>query len=328
MELPILQVQGLSLQYRMADRIVHAIDEANIEVRRGEVVGLVGESGCGKSSLARAVMGLLPEGTGQVRSGRILIQGRDVTRLQPREWEELRGNPVAMIFQDPMSYLNPLMRVGDQVSEAVRRHNLTADRRRRVPELFRMVGLPDTDAQLRSYPHELSGGMRQRVLLAMAIGCQPQLLLADEPTTALDVTTQAEILALLRRLCRELNLAVLIITHDLGVVASLCDRLYVMYAGRTIESGRVEAVFRRPAHPYAEALIGAASAARTPEGRFVTIEGSVPDLSQVIEGCAFAPRCHAAMEICHRRPPAVTVAGDPEHVSCCWLQASEGEGSP
>ncbi|MDB6001932.1 MAG: hypothetical protein JWP52_3631 [Rhizobacter sp.] len=269
---PLLQTDELRVVYRSRNGSVTAVQDVSIVVREGESVALVGESGSGKSTVARAVLGLLPERIASIESGRVLLDGQDVTAFSQRQWEGVRGHPVAMVFQDPLSYLNPVMRVGKQIAESVHRHDAaTKDVPARVAELLDLVRLPASSA--RSYPHELSGGMRQRVLLAIALGCRPKLLIADEPTTALDVTTQAEILTLLRDLRQRLGMAMLLISHDLGVVWEECERVYVMFRSRIVESGATQEVFSHPQHAYTAGLIKAAKAARNSEGRFETIEG-------------------------------------------------------
>jgi len=283
----------------------------------GKTVALVGPSGSGKSSLARAALGLLPDGVAQIEGGDILIGGRNSTHFAQPDWERERGSPVAIVFQDPLAYLNPVMRIGKQIAESVERHDSPQNVNARVAELLQLVRLPPSVQD--TYPHELSGGMRQRVLLAVALGCRPQLLIADEPTTALDVTTQAEILALLRDLQRQLRMALLLISHDLGIIASSCDRLYVMYAGATIESGPTKDIFANPAHPYTRGLLAAAEAALDKNGRFATIEGDVPNLSKEIVGCPFAPRCEYVFEKCSRMPPPLKASASVEHFARCWL---------
>jgi ABC-type dipeptide/oligopeptide/nickel transport system ATPase component len=271
-ETPLLQTDALRVVYRSRNGDVAAVQDVSIIVREGESVALVGESGSGKSTVARAMLGLLPERIARIESGRIVLDGRDVTAFTDTQWQSVRGHPVAMVFQDPLSYLNPVMRIGKQIAESVRRHDAsTKDVPARVAELLDLVRLPATS--VRSYPHELSGGMRQRVLLAIALGCRPKLLIADEPTTALDVTTQAEILTLLRDLRKHLGMAILLISHDLGVVWEECERVYVMFRSRIVESGTTREVFANPAHAYTAGLIKAAKAARNSEGRFETIEG-------------------------------------------------------
>jgi len=269
---PLLQTAGLEIAYVSRDSTIVAVRDASIVVHEGESVALVGESGSGKSTIARAMLGLLPEGTSRIAQGRILIDGQDVTAYSPRQWEGMRGHPVAMVFQDPLSYLNPVLRIGKQIAESVRRHDRGAPREAaRVAELLELVHLPASAA--RAYPHELSGGMRQRVLLAIALGCRPKLLIADEPTTALDVTTQAEILALLKDLRQRLGMAMLLISHDLGVVWEECERAYVMFRSRIVESGITRQIFSAPQHLYTAGLIKAAKAARNSDNRFETIQG-------------------------------------------------------
>lgn len=269
---PLLETDALRVDYTSGHGSVTAVQDVSILVRDGESVALVGESGSGKSTVARAMLGLLPERIAHIRSGRITLNGKDVTRYSDAQWEGVRGHPVAMVFQDPLSYLNPVMRVGKQIAESVKRHDRrTLDVPGRVAELLELVRLPASAA--RCYPHELSGGMRQRVLLAIALGCRPRLLIADEPTTALDVTTQAEILALLRDLRQRLGMAMLLISHDLGVVWNECERVYVMFRSRIVEEGATRDVFARPSHPYTAGLVKASKAARNSEGRFETITG-------------------------------------------------------
>jgi len=269
---PLLQTEQLRIDYHSRSGSVTAVQDLSIVVREGESVALVGESGSGKSTVARAMLGLLPPRIGRIEAGRILVEGQDVTAFTQPLWEQLRGHPIAMVFQDPLSFLNPVMRVGRQIAESVHRHDPdVADAAVRVAELLDLVRLPASS--IRSYPHELSGGMRQRVLLAIALGCRPKLLIADEPTTALDVTTQAEILDLLRDLRQRLGMAMLLISHDLGVVWEECERVYVMFRSRIVESGTTREVFSNPAHAYTSGLIKAAKAARNSQGRFETIEG-------------------------------------------------------
>lgn len=270
--LPLLETDALRVDYRSGHGSVTAVQDVSILVRDGESVALVGESGSGKSTVARAMLGLLPERIAHIQAGRIILNGTDVTHYSDAQWEGVRGHPVAMVFQDPLSYLNPVMRVGKQIAESVKRHDKSAnDVPGRVTELLELVRLPASAA--RCYPHELSGGMRQRVLLAIALGCRPRLLIADEPTTALDVTTQAEILALLRDLRQRLGMAMLLISHDLGVVWNECERVYVMFRSRIVEEGATRDVFARPSHPYTAGLVKASQAARNSEGRFETITG-------------------------------------------------------
>lgn len=276
----LLQTEALQISYRSRQGAVIAVRDTSISVREGESVALVGESGSGKSTLARAMLGLLPEKTAHIDSGRILIENRDVTGCSQSQWEKLRGHPIAMVFQDPLSYLNPVLRIGRQIAESVVRHDPNArDVARRVDELLELVRLPATLS--RSYPHELSGGMRQRVLLAIALGCRPKLLIADEPTTALDVTTQAEILTLLRDLRQRLGMAMLLISHDLGVVWQESERAYVMFRSRIVEEGPTRDLLSSPQHPYTAGLIKAAKVERNSRNRFETIEGEFATTSDV-----------------------------------------------
>jgi oligopeptide/dipeptide ABC transporter ATP-binding protein len=315
---PILSIDGLCMAYHARGTAIRALAGATLEIGAGESVGLVGESGSGKSTLARAALGLLPENIARIEAGRMTLCGRDVTRLSDEQWQTQRGSPVAMVFQDPLSFMNPVMRVGRQIAESVERHTPELAPKKRVMELLELVKLPAGCAQ--SYPHELSGGMRQRALLAVALGCKPKLLIADEPTTALDVTTQAEVLALLRELRGRLGMAMLLISHDLGIVAQNCERIYVMYAGRTIEWGSAQQVFRESKHPYTQGLLEAALAARDAEGRFHTIGGDPPNLADAIAGCPFAPRCARVQPECRSAmPEPVLTNTQPPHAVRCVL---------
>ncbi len=285
------------------------LSDVGVVVRAGEVLGVVGESGSGKSMLALSIMGLLPDAI-RVRSGRILLQSRDMLALQIAEMRALRGGDVAMIFQEPMTSLNPVMRVGQQIGETLRWHRgLRGDAARdEAVALLRRVEMPDAQRQIDAYPHELSGGMRQRVMIAMALAGQPRLLIADEPTTALDVTIQAQILELVRRIQRENGMSVLWITHDLGVVAEMCDRVAVMYAGRVVETGSVLDIFDRPAHPYTRGLLTSRPKVSAGSQWLSVIEGQVPGVGQLGTGCSFAPRCRLVRAACASVPPLREVA--------------------
>jgi oligopeptide/dipeptide ABC transporter ATP-binding protein len=313
---PIVAVSDLRFSYLRRGAVVSALRGVSLDVRPGEAVGLVGESGSGKSTLARVLLGLTHPRLSRIEEGRIVIDGRDVTDFDPQQWQGLRGHPVAMMFQDPLTYLNPVMAIGRQIAESVRLHDGAVDVGARVRELLGLVRLPETAAK--AYAHELSGGMRQRALLAVALGCRPRLLVADEPTTALDVTTQAEIMALLADLRRRLGMAMLLISHDLGLVASACTRIYVMYAGRTVEWGPTDGVFGAPEHPYTRGLLESARVVRDAAGRFPTIGGDVPNLAQPIEGCPFRPRCALAVDRCIEMPVPVGVPGGHDHAVRCW----------
>ena len=307
------ELDGVEIQYHGGRNVVHAVQGASVRIEAGQTVGVVGESGSGKSTIARALLGLLDPDRSSLVAGRLVLDGKDVSRLTPKEWQKIRGNPAAMVFQDPLTYLNPVMSVGKQIAESIRLHDPKADRKARVAELLELVKLPQTVAK--SYPDELSGGMRQRVLMAIALACRPKLLIADEPTTALDVTTQAEIMELLADLQQKMHMAMLLISHDLGLVASMCEKVYVMYAGRTIEWGPAAEIFHRPSHPYTRGLIAAAEGRRTKDGRFSTIGGDVPDMRNRIKGCPFAPRCGLRHDACSEMPEAK--GAGPGHMVRC-----------
>lgn len=267
---PIIEFRDVSVRYTMRAEVREAVRGASFEVRAGQAVGIVGESGSGKSTLARALIGLLPRPSAEISGGHIYIQGKDVTSLSDSGWTELRGHPIAMIFQDPLSYLNPIKRIGNQIAEAVRKHAPSDDADARTRELISTVKLPPT--AIAAYPYQLSGGMRQRVLIAIALACRPLVLVADEPTTALDPTTQAEILALIRELRAALGMSLVLISHDLEVVAAECDYINVMYAGRIVESGASRTIFKAPQHAYTQQLLRCARAELNADGRFVTID--------------------------------------------------------
>jgi oligopeptide/dipeptide ABC transporter ATP-binding protein len=317
---PVLEIEALHVTYGASDRIVHAVRDATLVVNEGEAVGIAGESGCGKSTLARALLGLLPERIGRIAGGRIRVAGQDVTDHDETQWTALRGHPLAIVFQDPLSFLNPVLRVGAQIAESVRQHDPNQDIGRRCVELLDLVKL--SASVLRSYPHQLSGGMRQRVMLAIALGCRPRLLIADEPTTALDVTTQAEIMALLGSLRTQLNMALLVVSHDLGLLRWHCDRIYVMYAGRTIEWGDTASVIDRPRHPYTSGLIATSRLLRGANGRFGALHGEVSTMDSGDAGCPFAPRCPEAHAQCRERMPG-EFAVTKTHRAKCWLQAHD-----
>ena len=295
-----LRVSDLSVSIGTRADFTDIVSSVSFEIGKGEILGLVGESGCGKSMTSLAVMGLLPEGGPWVRTGRAELAGFDVIHSPPYRRVETGHGGIAMIFQEPMSSLNPVMKIGEQIEEAIRVHEkLSGDAlTRRARELLELVRIPDAALQLGAYPHQLSGGMRQRVMIAIALACRPQVLIADEPTTALDVTVQTQILSLLRELCDSMGLAILFITHDLGVVAQLVDRVAVMYAGRIVETAAVAQMFERPAHPYTEALMSCLPDPAHFSRRLTTIPGQAAKPGQVKQGCEFAPRCRIAAEIC------------------------------
>jgi len=318
----LLDIRDLHVQFPGRDRPVRAVDGATFHVRRGETYALVGESGCGKSATAVSILRLVEPG--RITGGRILFEGRDLLELDERAMRRIRGGRIGIVFQEAAAALNPVMRVGSQVAEALRIHR-SLGRRAAWEEAVRLLGvvaLPDPAEQARAYPHELSGGMKQRVMLAIALSCAPSLLIADEPTTALDVTIQAQILDLLRRLKREMQLTVLLITHDLGVVAENAERVGIMYAGRIVEEAPVGDLFAGPLHPYTRGLLRARPGAAPGAGdrRLPTLPGTVPDPSAPPPGCRFHPRCPERFEPCDRTPPPDAGPG-PDRRVACWLHA-------
>ncbi|WP_298346983.1 ABC transporter ATP-binding protein [Ferrimicrobium sp.] len=320
----LLEIQDLRVSIALSSSTVHALDGVSLTVEAGETVGLVGESGSGKTMTGMAVMGLLPRG-GVVESGQILLNGRNLAHLREHDMQDVRGNEVGMVFQDPMTALNPTMTVGKQVAESLRRHlGLSkTEARSRAVELFKMVGMPRPNDQVGDYPHQLSGGLRQRVVIAIALACQPKLLIADEPTTALDVTIQAQILDLLDQLREQLQLGVILITHDMGVVAGRADRVSVMYAGRVVEEGATEDLFHQPMHPYTEALLASLPDLQSDRSRrLFAIGGLPPDLSNPPTGCRFAPRCRYAKDECRANDPVLERQDDTRSVACFFPSTS------
>src|SRR5881227_3975374 len=307
----LLEIKNLSTHFPTRDGLVRAVDDVSFYIDRGELLGLVGESGCGKSMTALSVMRLVPP-PGKIAAGEILFEGRDLLKLSNRDMRDVRGNDIAMIFQDPMTSLNPVFTVGEQIAEALRLHRKLsrANARKAAVDAMREVSIPDPELRVNDYPHQLSGGMRQRVMIAMALACDPKVLIADEPTTALDVTIQAQILELLNNLRRTRDLAVLLITHDLGVVAEVADRVAVMYTGKIVEESPVDELFARPKHPYTEGLLRsvpkltAKDVAR--KTRLQTIEGTVPRPTALPPGCHFEPRCPYRMPRCREEEIAVS----------------------
>jgi oligopeptide/dipeptide ABC transporter ATP-binding protein len=300
---------------------VHAVDNISFNVRRGEAVALVGESGCGKSVTAMSIMRLVaPPGT--ITGGQVRFKGRDLVAIPESEMRAVRGNDIAMVFQEPMTSLNPVFKIGAQVAEAIRIHRKVGKKEawKQAGDMLELVSIPDPHKRLDDYPHQLSGGMRQRVMIAIALSCDPELLIADEPTTALDVTIQAQIMELLASLQKKLGLAVLLITHDLGVVAEFCERVIVMYTGRIVEEAPVEQLFARPAHPYTRGLLrslpGAALVSGTPVNRLPTIAGMVPPITALPRGCKFNPRCPDVMEICLGHEPALMPVAQGQSARC------------
>ena len=319
---PLLEVKGLGVEFQTRGGTAHVLEDIQLHIQRGETLGLVGESGCGKSITALALMRLIPQPPGRITSGQILFDGQDLLQLPEAQMRRVRGNRISMIFQEPMTSLNPAYSVGDQITESVRLHQgLNAkDGLARAVEMLEAVGIPDALRRVHEYPHQFSGGMRQRVMIAMALACQPDLLIADEPTTALDVTVQAQIFDLIRDLRERSGTAVLLITHDMGAVAEMTDRVAVMYAGRKVEEGPTDVVLSNPCHPYTQGLIACAPG-RSPQSHgqpLQEIPGTVPSLLERQGGCTFADRCSQAQPRCRTTvPPSTWVQSG--HRVMCWL---------
>lgn len=319
----ILEIKGLKTQFFTESGVVRAVDGIDLQVKRGEVLGLVGESGCGKSVTSLSIMRLIGQ-PGKIVEGEVLFDNVNLVALSESKLGDIRGNRISMIFQQPQSCLNPVFRVGDQLTEALLIHQKISKEaaEKRALELLTMVGIPEPKSRLKAFPHELSGGMAQRVMIAMALACEPELLIADEPTTALDVTIQAQILDLMRSLRTRMDTAIILITHDLGVVAEMCNRVVVMYAGRIVEEAEVVDLFQNPKHPYTAALIGSTPVLGQADKELVTIPGSVPNLVDLPEGCKFAPRCLARIEHgltrCAEEEPELKQVA-PNHWVRCWL---------
>ena len=316
-ETPAIDVENLAVRFQQRDRTIHAVNGVSFRLARGEVLGILGESGSGKTVALRSLMRLLPHNCGI--AGRVVLDGEDVTAASESRLEELRGNRIAMIFQEPATALDPVFTIGQQIIETLVRHlgMPRRDARRRALEWLERVQIPSARRRLDSYPHEMSGGMRQRAMIALALSCSPTVLLADEPTTALDVTVQIQILLLLRELQRELGMAVIFVTHDVGAAVEVSDRLAVMYAGRFVETGQARDVLRKRAHPYTEGLLAANLHGVEPGSRLMTIAGAPPNLAALPPGCSFAPRCAYALPLCGETMPAPVICGD-GHVARCW----------
>jgi oligopeptide/dipeptide ABC transporter ATP-binding protein len=323
-EPPLLNVQGLSVRFDGAPKGVNVVDDVSFSVRKGKTLCIVGESGCGKSVTSLALMGLLPTPPARIVAGSATFDGQELLTLTERERADLRGDRMAMIFQEPMTSLNPAFTIGDQIAEGIVRHRKVskAEAMERALDMLRKVRIPAPEKRLRAYPHEMSGGMRQRVMIAMALANDPELLIADEPTTALDVTIQAQILALIQRLQEETGTAMILITHDLGVVAEVADEVAVMYAGHVVESGPVEAIFEDPQHPYTIGLMGSVPSLRRRQGRLATIRGTVPPAELMPKGCRFTPRCPFSDARCgNELPPLGEIR--PGHLARCWYAPLE-----
>ena len=323
----LLEVENLQTHFRGDDGVNRAVDGISFEVNSGETVAIVGESGCGKSVTAMSILRLIPEPPGKI-AGAIRFNGRDLLQLSDREMRDIRGNEISMIFQEPMTSLNPVLTVGRQIGETLRLHQgvSKAQAEQKAIEMLTLVGIPEPQRRVREYPHQLSGGMRQRVMIAIALACNPKLLIADEPTTALDVTIQAQILDLMRDLKRTVGAAIVIITHDLGVVAEVAERVIVMYAGRKVEEAEVGRLFRSPRHPYTQGLLGSmpklGSSLTGQETRLQEIPGLVPSLKRKLDGCVFASRCPHATDLCTRVAPALEEKAE-GHIAACHYAIKE-----
>lgn len=325
----LLSVKNLSTEFPVKKGIVRAVEDVSFDVDQGEILAIVGESGSGKSVTSLSIMGLLAE-PGHVAGGSLEFEGKDLATLSEKQYRELRGNDMAMIFQEPMTSLNPVYRVGNQIVEAIRTHEKVskAEAKDRAVDLLRKVGIPSPEARINDYPHQMSGGMRQRVMIAIALACEPKLLIADEPTTALDVTIQAQILELMMDLKEKLGMAIIMITHDLGIVARMCEKIAVMYAGKIVEYGTTDEIFYEPKHEYTKGLLRSIPRLDSRDHeRLVPIEGTPVDMLNPPKGCPFAPRCGACMKVCLREMPPRTDFSD-THYTQCWLcQKAEFEAA-
>lgn len=324
---PLLRVRDLRTVFHTESGTVAAVDGASFNLYPGQVLGIVGESGCGKTQLSMSIMRLIPSPPGQIERGEILFNGRDLLQLSEREMREIRGNEIAMIFQEPMTSLNPVFSIGDQLMETIRLHQGLdkAAARAKAVEMLQLVGIPRAAQVMSEYPHRFSGGMRQRVMIAMALSCNPRLLIADEPTTALDVTIQAQILELMKELKERINTAIIFITHDLGVIAEMAQRVVVMYAGEVVEQADVVQLFKEPKHPYTRALIASRPTIEDERDELAFIPGQVPNPHHRPSGCPFHPRCAHAQDRCRTAmPPEVRFAGG--HSTRCWLHVEQAAG--
>lgn len=318
----LLEVKHLRTEFFSSKKSsVTAVDDVSFDIKKGEIVGLVGESGCGKSVTSLSIMQLLKDTPGKITNGEVIFQGHNLLDASKKEMLDIRGDKMSMIFQEPMSSLNPSMRIDKQMIEGIRLHTpLTkAEARKKAADILSQVGIPDPQRVLKNYPHQLSGGMSQRVMIAMAMSCEPDLLIADEPTTALDVTIQAQILELMKKIQQDKGMSILLITHDLGVVAEMCSRVIVMYAGKIVEEAPVEILFANPTHPYTQGLIASVPKLGSGVKVLPSIPGSVPDLSAMPKDCRFAPRCKYATEKCHQEQPELLSVGEKQKCRC-WLK--------
>jgi len=316
-----IQIKNLHVQFSTYGGRVQAVRGVSFDLHKGETLAIVGESGCGKSVTSQSIMGLIPTPPGRITSGSILFKSQDLTKLSEKKMRDIRGADISMIFQDPMTALNPTLRVGEQIAENIMQHeNISKEKaKEKAFEMLELVGIPNPKERLKQYPHEFSGGMRQRIVIAMALVCNPEVLIADEPTTALDVTIQAQILELFKDIQQKTDVSIVLITHDLGVVAQVADRVAVMYAGKIVEIGTRRDIFYTPQHPYTKGLLRSVPRLDLYESELVPIAGSPPDLFAPPSGCSFAPRCPYVMEVCDRMYPASTKLKESHQVHC-WLQ--------
>lgn len=318
----LLNVRNLKTYFYLSQGQVKAVDGIDLSVPKKKAVGLVGESGCGKSATALSIMGLLPSPPSKIIEGEVLLEGVDLLKLSEKELRKIRGKEISMVFQDPMTFLNPVLKIGDQISEVILEHQSVHKRdvKKNVVELLGHMGIPSPQDVADYYPHQLSGGMRQRVLIAMALACNPSLVIMDEPTTALDVTIQRQILELIKRLIKEFDMSLMLITHDLGVVAEICDFVYIMYAGRVVEQADVYTIFEGAKHPYTRGLLSSALSIEEHKEKLVGLDGSVPDLMNPPPGCKFHPRCKHAKDVCRvEEPPLIQLESG--HFVRCWLSS-------
>ncbi len=314
----LVEIRNLKTHYFTEDGVVRAVDGVNLYIKRGETLGVVGESGCGKSVTSLSIMRLIPNPPGKIVDGEIIFEGEDLIKKSEAEMRKIRGNDISMIFQEPMTSLNPVYTIGDQISEAIQLHQGLSYKEAtdKAVEMLRLVGIPLPERRVKEYPHQLSGGMRQRVMIAMALSCNPKLLIADEPTTALDVTIQAQILELMKKLKKELGMAIMLITHDLGVVAEMCERVVVMYAGKVVEEGEAVNIFKSPLHPYTEGLLNSIPRMDEDVEKLHVIEGVVPNPLHLPEGCRFNPRCPYAIDKCREAQPPLEQVSPGRWVAC------------
>ena len=324
MEEKLLEIKDLSVEYTTDEDIVKAVNHVSLTLNKGETIGLVGETGAGKTTLALSLMRLLPKVSGRITGGEIMFNGEDLVKAAEEDMRKVRGERISMIFQDPMTSLNPVLTVGNQIGEALELHmDLTPEEKQeRIEEMLKLVGI--AESRKKDYPHQFSGGMKQRVVIAMALACKPELLLADEPTTALDVTIQAQVMNLIKGLKEKLGTSMILITHDLGIVAEICDKVAIMYAGQVVEYAEVSKIYHNPCHPYTKGLFNSIPKLDTEEDWLEEIHGLPPEPTERIDGCSFNPRCPNCMEICKHKKPEITVVNG-EHYTRCFLYEKQEE---